>query len=163
MATFQRFVDIHAWQKARQLVYEIYKISNRGSFFKDFRLRGQIRDAGISVMSNIAEGFERDGSAEFVQFLAIAKGSTGEVISQLYVALDQGYITEEEFEGLSGLARETGRMIGALMGYLRKSGIKGTKFKANSKSKISNAKLNPKHETPHSKLNSKPETRNSKL
>jgi four helix bundle protein len=80
-------------------------------------------------MSNIAEGFDRNGTAEFIQFLSIAKGSAAEVISQLYVAMDQDYVTEEEFERLSALAMETSRKIGALMSYLRRSGVKGTKFR----------------------------------
>jgi four helix bundle protein len=80
-------------------------------------------------MSNIAEGFDRNGTGEFVQFLSIAKGSAAEVVSQLYVALDQKYITKEEFERLTSLATEVGRKIGALMSYLRKSGIRGAKFR----------------------------------
>ncbi len=80
-------------------------------------------------MSNIAEGFERNGTGEFAQFLAIAKGSAGEVKAQLYVALDQEYICKEEFDRLFVLATEIGRLIGGLMNYLRKSGYKGTKYK----------------------------------
>jgi len=129
MSTFQRFTDIEAWQKARELTCQMYRVSNRGSFSKDFGLRRQIRDASVSIMSNIAEGFDRNGTAEFVQFLAIAKGSVAEVASQLYVAMDQKYVSAEEFDQLIGLANETGRKIGALMNYLRKSGIKGVKFR----------------------------------
>jgi four helix bundle protein len=129
MSTFQRFTDIEAWQKARELTCEIYRVSNRGLFSKDFGLRRQIRDASVSVMSNIAEGFDRNGTAEFVQFLAIAKGSVAEVASQLYVAMDQKYVSAAEFDQLIALANETGRKIGALMNYLRKSGIKGVKFR----------------------------------
>ena len=141
MATLHSFVDIKAWQKARELVCEIYGASNRGSFSKDGALQKQIRDASVSIMSNIAEGFERNGTAEFVQFLAIAKGSTGEVMSQLYVAIDQHYITNEEFDHLHALARETSRLIGGLMTYLRRSGIKGAKFRLNSKPETRNSKL----------------------
>jgi four helix bundle protein len=129
MSTFQRFTDIEAWQKARELTCEIYRVSNRGLFSKDFGLRRQIRDASVSVMSNIAEGFDRNGTAEFVQFLAIAKGSVAEVASQLYVAMDQKYVSAAEFDQLIALANETGQKIGALMNYLRKSGIKGVKFR----------------------------------
>ena len=129
MSTFQRFTDIEAWQKARELTCEIYRVSNRGMFSKDFGLRRQIRDASVSVRSNIAEGFDRNGTAEFVQFLAIAKGSVAEVASQLYVAMDQKYVSAAEFDQLIALANETGRKIGALMNYLRKSGIKGVKFR----------------------------------
>ena len=97
--------------------------------FKDLGLCRQIRDASVSVLSNIAEGFERNGTAEFVQFLAIAKGSVGEVASQLYVAKDQDCVTAEDFDRLIALTTNTSRKIGALMNYLRKSGIKGLKFR----------------------------------
>ncbi len=80
-------------------------------------------------MSNIAEGFERSGTGEFTQFLAIAKGSAGEVRSQLYIALDQGYLSREEFARLSSSANDTAKIIAGLMSYLRKAGIKGTKYK----------------------------------
>ena len=90
MATIQRFEEIEAWQVARELTRSVYECSKSGSFAKDFALRDQIRRAAISVMSNIAEGFERGGNAEFIQFLSIAKGSAAEVETQLYVALDQG-------------------------------------------------------------------------
>ena len=129
MSTFRSFTEIEAWQKARELTFEIYRISKRPPFYKDIELRSQIRAAAISVMSNIAEGFDRNGTAEFVQFLAIAKGSVAEVGSQLYVAKDQSYITADEFDRLIELATETGRRIGALMNYLRRSGIKGVKFR----------------------------------
>ena len=129
MATFQNFEEIEAWQKARRLTQDIYNISNHGLFSKDFGLRDQIRRASVSIMSNIAEGFERNGTKEFVQFLAIAKGSVGEVKGQLYVALDQGYINQDTFDRLFVLSTETGRMIGGLMNYLRKSNFSGTKYK----------------------------------
>jgi four helix bundle protein len=83
----------------------------------------------VSVLSNIAEGYERGGTAEFAQFLSIAKGSAGEVKAQLYVALDASYITSEVFDRLYSLSDETSRMIGGLMGYLRGSKIKGCKYK----------------------------------
>jgi four helix bundle protein len=130
VATFQSFTEIDAWQKARELARAIYRVSNQGSFSKDFGLRDQIRRAVVSVMSNIAEGFERNGTAEFAQFLAVAKGSLGEVIAQLYVASDQGYLSREEFNHLVALGTETGRLIGALMSYLRKSSLKGSKFRS---------------------------------
>lgn len=129
MATFKTFEEIEVWQKARVLAKEIYAITNQGSFSKDFSLRDQIRRASVSVISNIAEGFERNGKGEFVQFLSISKGSAGEVKSQLYIALDQNYITKETFNDLYKLADETSRMIGGLMTYLCKSEIKGNKYK----------------------------------
>jgi four helix bundle protein len=88
MATLRQFEDIEAWQKARELTRAVYDCSKVGLFSRDFGLRDQMRRASVSVMSNIAEGFERGGKGEFVQFLAMAKGSAGEVEAQLYVALD---------------------------------------------------------------------------
>jgi four helix bundle protein len=129
MTTFKTFEDIEAWQKARNLTREIYVVSNLDSFSKDYGLRDQIRRAGVSIMSNIAEGFERGGTREFVQFLSIAKGSSGEVRNQLYVSVDQGYIDKDTFEQLFKLATETSRMIAGLMNYLCKSKLKGSKYK----------------------------------
>jgi four helix bundle protein len=129
MATFQKFEDIEAWQRARGLTREIYTVSNETPFSKDFGLRDQVRKTSVSIMSNIAEGFERDGTKEFIQFLSVAKGSSGELRSQLYVALDQGYLEEERFERLLGIVLETSRMIGGLINYLRKSKMKGHKYK----------------------------------
>ncbi len=129
MGTFQTFEDIEVWQKARILTYEIYTISSQGQFGKDFGLRNQIRKASVSIMSNIAEGFERDGTKEFIQFLAIAKGSVGEVRSQLYIAMDQKYISQNEFDQLNDSVKEIGRMISGLINYLKGSNIKGVKYK----------------------------------
>ncbi len=129
MATFTTFEEIDAWQKSKELTNRIYRITGLGPFSKDYALKDQIRRASVSVMSNIAEGFERSGTREFAYFLATAKGSAGEVRSQLYVALDQGYITPAVFETLSTGASQISRMISGLMNYLRKSGVKGTRFK----------------------------------
>ncbi len=129
MATFQRFEDIEAWQKARVLTREIYFITHAGLFSKDYDLRSQIRRVSVSLMSNVAEGFERGGSKEFTHFLSVAKGSAGEVKSLLYVALDQNYINNDRFNELYELASEIGKMIGGLMNYLQQSSIKGRKFK----------------------------------
>ena len=129
MATFQSFEEIEAWKKARELSRKIYKISAAGPFSKDFGLRDQIRRAAVSIMSNIAEGFERGGNAEFVQFLAIAKGSAGEIRAHLYVAVDQNYIHQQVFQEILAEAIEVSRMIKGLMSYLRGSDIKGIKYK----------------------------------
>ena len=129
MATFKSFEDIEAWQKARELTNRVYDASDKGIFARDFGLRDQIRRACVSILSNIAEGFERSGTGEFVQFLSSAKGSAGEVRAQLYVALDRGYINAAEFDELSALALQVSRMISGLMAYLKQSGIKGTKYK----------------------------------
>jgi len=129
MATFKTFEEISAWQKARELTKEIYKVTTHGAFGRDYGLRDQIRRASVSIMSNVAEGFERSGTGEFGHFLSTAKGSAGEVRSQLYVALDQEYLTRDVFEKLLASASAISRMISGLMTYLRQSGIKGTKFK----------------------------------
>jgi four helix bundle protein len=118
MGKIENFENIEAWKKARELAREIYAISNEGQFARDFGLRDQIRRAAVSVMSNIAEGFERGGDVEFRRFLAIAKGSAGEVRAQLYVALDAGLIDRVAFDSLYKMARETGSLIGGFMRYL---------------------------------------------
>lgn len=130
MATFKKFEDIEAWKKARELTREIYRVSRTGPFSKDFALRDQIRRAAVSIMSNIAEGHDRGGTGEFIQFLSTAKGSAAEVKCQLYVALDENYINDSTFAQLSKLVTEIGNMVGGLIGYLRRSGIRGTKYKA---------------------------------
>jgi four helix bundle protein len=129
MATFRSFVDIDAWKKGRELTVSVYDLTKNPPFSKDFPLRDQIRRACVSVMANIAEGFGRGGSIEFAQFLAIAKGSACEVISHLYVALDQGYITKQQFENVNILAEQTVNLIGGLMKYLQQSNLKGGKFR----------------------------------
>lgn len=129
MATFKSFEDIEAWQKARELTQRIYEVSNKGSFARDYGLKDQIRRACVSTMSNIAEGYERGGTKEFIQFLSTAKGSSGEVRSQLYVALDQAYIDSKTFGQLSDLVKEISRMVTGLMKYLKRSELRGTKFK----------------------------------
>lgn len=100
MAKIEKFEDIEAWKKACELAKEIYAISNEGPLARDFGLRDQIRRAAVSVMSNIAEGFERGGDVEFRRFLPIAKRSAGEVQAQLYVALDAGLIDQAQFDSL---------------------------------------------------------------
>src|SRR5947209_211288 len=128
MASIERFEDIDAWKRARQLVKLIYDALCTGPFSKDFALRDQMRRAAVSTMSNIAEGFERGGDQEFIHFLAIAKGSCGETRSQLYVALDQGYLTKEDFRRLFEEAQTINRMIAGLMKYLHKSPLRGSKY-----------------------------------
>jgi len=119
MAGIERFEDIEAWQKARELSKLIYAVSNEGPFARDFGLRDQIRRAAVSVMSNIAEGFDRGGNRELIQFLYIAKGSTAEIQAQLYVALDAGYLNQERFQQLYELAGDTSRMLGGFIRYLK--------------------------------------------
>jgi four helix bundle protein len=129
MAKIERFEDLISWQKAREMNHLIYKSTNVGGFAKDFGLRDQIRRASVSIMSNIAEGFERGGDKEFIQFLSHAKGSCGEVRSQLYVALDEKYLPTGEFKELSDRSVEISRLISGFMQYLQRSDLKGSKFK----------------------------------
>lgn len=119
MAQIERFEDIDAWKKARVLVKEVYKVTAVGKFSKDFSLRDQIRRAGVSVISNIAEGFSRQTDREFSQFLYVAKGSVSELQSQLYVALDLGYLNQEEFEDLCGQAEEVVKLVSGFIRYLK--------------------------------------------
>jgi four helix bundle protein len=121
LATIERFEDLEVWVKARELTKEIYEITRKNEFARDYGLRDQIRRAAISVMSNIAEGFERRGDKEFQHFLSIAKGSAGELRAQLYVALDACLINEEQFKKLIILAEDVSRMIYGLIIYLHKS------------------------------------------
>ena len=120
MAKVEIFEDLIAWQKARELTKQIYLITGEGSFSKDFGLREQIRRASVSIMSNIAEGFERGGRGEFHQFIVIAKASCAEVRSQLYVAHDVGYISQAEFDKLYDLSIEISRILGGLRSSLQK-------------------------------------------
>jgi four helix bundle protein len=120
MGKIDRFEDIQAWQKARELNKEIYSTTGTHSFSKDFSLRDQVRRASVSIMANIAEGFGRRSKKEFANFLNLAHGSVAEVQCHLYVALDLDYIIKEDFETLYGKAEEVSRMIQGFMQYLRK-------------------------------------------
>ena len=128
MSTFKTFEEINSWQRARELTKEIYQLTLSGPFAKDFALRDQIRRASISIMANISEGFEREGNNEFIQFLSVAKASSTEFRSHLYVALDADYISKDQFEKLYTKAGSTGDLIGGLMRYLKESEMKGKKF-----------------------------------
>ncbi len=129
MGKIERFEDIVSWQRARELTREIYGCSKVGAFARDFGLRDQIQRASVSTMANIAEGFERGGDKEFIQFLSTSKGSCGEVRSHLYVALDQKYVSQQVFADLYSKADEVGRLIGGFMTYLKESELRGRKFK----------------------------------
>jgi len=118
MATVRQFEDLNVWQEARQLVGAIYSASKTPAFNRDFGLLDQIRRAAVSTMSNIAEGLERGTRKEFMQFLNIAKGSNGEVRSQLHVALDQKYIGEVEFTALRESATTLSKKLSAFIRYL---------------------------------------------
>jgi four helix bundle protein len=109
-----RFEDLLVWRKSRELANMVYELSKRGPFVRDFGLRDQMRRAAVSVMSNIAEGYERRSDAEFRQFLKVAKGSCGEVRCQLYVAHDQGYLDKATFDHALACAYEVSRMLQGL-------------------------------------------------
>ncbi|EHQ02533.1 S23 ribosomal protein [Gillisia limnaea DSM 15749] len=115
MARFNSFEEIIAWEKARELNAEIYFITNRGDFSQDYGLKDQIRRASISVSSNIAEGFERETTKEFIRFLYIAKASAGELRSQLYLAFDLKYLSIEEFERLKHKVSEISKLLSGLI------------------------------------------------
>lgn len=118
MPTITRFEDIEAWKTARELTVTIYKLTDQGAFARDFGLKDQIRRAAVSVMSNIAEGFESQTRAQFVRYLGFAKASAGEVRSQLYIALDVNYLTKEQFEQIFDVADKVVRQIARFMTYL---------------------------------------------
>jgi len=118
MGTARQFEDLNVWQDARRLVGAIYTASKAGGFKQDLGLREQIRRAAVSTMSNIAEGFERGTRKEFMHFLNIAKGSNGEVRSQLHVALDQKYVGENEFAALRESAATLSKRLSAFIRYL---------------------------------------------
>ncbi|MBT63078.1 MAG: four helix bundle protein [Puniceicoccaceae bacterium] len=120
MATIEQFEDIQAWQKAREVAAAIYQLCKTGELAKDFGLRDQIRRSAVSVQSNIAEGFGREGNKEFIRFLRIAKGSSTEFRSQLYNLLDADYITQIKFEELYQQSVETEKLIGGFINYLEK-------------------------------------------
>jgi four helix bundle protein len=145
--TITRFEDIEAWQLGRVLTRAIYRVSRTGEFARDYALRDQIRRAAISITSNIAEGLERGGDREFLQALAVAKGSSGEVRSQLYVALDEGYLDEAGFEDLREQCLHVSRVLAGFIQFLQRASIAGPKFRST---------------TGIARKNQKPETRNQK-
>ena len=114
MARIERFEELVAWQKARVLTQLIYQATQKERFLRDFGLSGQIQRAAVSMMSNVAEGFERGGRGEFHQFLSTAKASCAELRSQLYVAFDVGYLYQKEFDNLMARATEVAKIIGGL-------------------------------------------------
>jgi len=129
MSKVERFEDLKIWQLARELCQIIHKLTIKDMFSKDFKLVGQINGSSGSIMDNIAEGFERDGNKEFIQFLTFSKGSCGETRSQLYRALDYQYITQDEFDAAYKMTLEESKMLKGFIQYLKDSEMKGNRFK----------------------------------
>src|SRR5687768_1836984 len=129
MNRIKRFEDIEPWKSARKLTSEIYQVTSSNDFARDFGLKDQIRKASVSILSNIAEGYERGNDKEFCYFLSIAKGSSGEVRAQLYVALDLGYIPLETFNRLSKAVTEIGELLAGFIRYLNQSTMRGNRYR----------------------------------
>lgn len=122
------FEELDVWKLAREICNEIWILIESTSLGNDYSLKNQMNGSSGSIMDNIAEGFERNGNREFVQFLSIAKASCGELSSQLYRCLDRGHISEEQFDKVYGKTIIEGKKIGAFMAYLKKSERKGAKY-----------------------------------
>lgn len=129
MATYQSFEDLPIWKEARKLTNDIYSLTYKQHFVSDFALTGQIRRSAGSVMDNIAEGYERDSRLEFINFLSIAKGSLGELRSQIHRAFDLKYISGEEYGKLIMECKNLAAQIANFIKYLNNTSIKGAKFK----------------------------------
>jgi four helix bundle protein len=129
MATVKQFEDLEIWKLSRILCNDINNVANNTELRKDYKLYSQIDGSSASVMDNIAEGFERNGNKEFIQFLSISKASCGETRSQLYRVLDRNYINDDDFNKLKEQTMVLSRMIGGFMNYLKKSDLKGSKYK----------------------------------
>lgn len=133
----KNFEDLEIWKESRRLTRNIYDLSKAPKFFKDFGLGDQMRRAAVSIMSNIAEGFERGGNQGFIQHLYIAKGSCGEIRSQLYVALDQKYLEQNKVESLLLIVKRLSVMIKHLIDHLKRSGLRGPKYASSNQSRPS--------------------------
>ena len=118
MTTAKRFEELEVWQRAKELTNLVYKYSSDGIFMRDFGLRDQMRRAAVSIMSNIAEGFEGQTQAMFIKYLAHAKGSAGELRAQLYIARDQKYVSEENFSEMFSLAEICSKQLARFIQYL---------------------------------------------
>lgn len=118
MTTAKQFEDLEVWQHAKELTNLIYRLSSAGPFSRDFGLRDQMRRASVSIMSNIAEGFESQTQLLFIQFLGRAKGSAGELRAQVYIALEQDYLTTDEFQSAFALAELCSRKLASFIRYL---------------------------------------------
>lgn len=134
MPIVKRFEELQVWQQARELDRLIFRLTLKHEISRDYRLIDQWRAASGSIMDNIAEGFDREGRKEFLQFLSIAKGSTGEVRSQAYRALDRNYLNQEEFEQVYNQALELKNRLGKFMTYLKSSEFDGVKYRTETSS-----------------------------
>ncbi len=128
------FEELPVWQKVRELVNCIYDLTDKEPFRRDFSLVDQIKRASVSIMSNIAEGFERGSNAEFIQFLYIAKGSSGETRTQLYIARDRSYISDDDFYRSLSICKDVSAQLSGFIDYLKSSRMKGEKFNVKQKS-----------------------------
>jgi four helix bundle protein len=133
----KNFEELEIWKDARALTKAVYQLTSDSRFSKDFGLRDQIRRASVSIMSNIAEGFERGGNQEFIQFLYVAKGSCGEVRSQLYAAMDQNYLDQKVVGDLLTSLKRLSIMIKHLIDHLKGSGMRGPKYSNSTSSRSS--------------------------
>tara|TARA_B000000441_G_C21703797_1_gene327749 strand:+ start:193 stop:582 length:390 start_codon:yes stop_codon:yes gene_type:complete len=129
LATIKQFEDLEIWQKAREICRIVYETKKNTNLKNDFKLYNQLNGSSGSIMDNIAEGFERNGNREFIQFLSIAKASCGETRSQLYRAFDRGYLNDDDFEDFKTKVISLSRQINGFIDYLQKSDFKGTEFK----------------------------------
>ncbi|MEM6684929.1 MAG: four helix bundle protein [Bacteroidota bacterium] len=129
MATIRQFEDLEIWKLARTLCQDVFELTQTTNLKNDYKLFNQINASSGSIMDNIAEGFERNGNKEFIQFLSIAKASCGETRSQLYRIYDRKYITSDDFEILKTKTLVLSKKISAFINYLSKSNLKGSKYK----------------------------------
>lgn len=129
MSSIKSFEDLEIWRNARGICCEIYKLRETTNLKSDYRLYDQINGSSGSIMDNIAEGFERNGNKEFIQFLSIAKASCGETRSQLYRLLDRNYLIQNDFDELYNKLTSLSKQISSLITYLQQSEFKGTKFR----------------------------------
>ena len=129
MGTVKRFEDLEIWSAARIICDDIFSLKHNSDLKNDYKLYNQLNGSSGSIMDNIAEGFERNGNREFIQFLAVAKASCGETRSQLYRALDRNYLSQEDFDTFYNKLIQLSKQISSFINYLQKSDFKGTKFK----------------------------------
>ncbi|MES2486281.1 MAG: four helix bundle protein [Bacteroidota bacterium] len=147
MAKVENFEDLKVWQLAREICNDIWYLLENTSLSRDFELKNQMSRSSGSIMDNIAEGFERNGTREFIQFLSISKGSRGELRAQLYRALDRKHITKEQFDIISEKRLSENKRIGSFMAYLNKINYRGDKFTGEANSLKNEQVANPQPPT----------------